>query len=454
MPENNLDLIKDIELNESIKLDNSVDSNIIEKTVNKQLEWLWNNFITWSTWYQNNLQIIENSVNSENLDWIGKIFENRLKENPDILKDLIVLSNLEAKKEEEIEKIILDNWITLNTENNLIWLQNELKKTWKENNEKIKKYKTPEELKKTFQKVDAEKEKKIENWPKIIKLLKAGKFKEAIEWLFIFIWWLFSKKWEIWLKNYENLNKNISSLWLDKKTLNELSNMIYDMNNKIENTNHINKKLKFTYILSEIKNKSHEKNAWKEMKPYDLLLTELQKTWWQNSWIAAWQVLLINKENKKHKNIFSKFWDGWLKIDAISDWYKTPFLHSVIVSKIEWNDIYIRHSTMNKKDWSMWVEEIKLYDLLDWYKNADILVMDMPDNNKEKMLKYSEEQLNKKYNKQSAVSEITWLENNNEWLNCVELISKWLDDQSIKWTAVPNKLLSSSALRPTYLTTI
>ena len=78
----------------------------------------------------------------------------------------------------------------------------------------------------------------------------------------------------------------------------------------------------------------------------------------------------------------------------------------------------------------------------------------MPDNNKEKMLKYSEEQLNKKYNKQSAVSEITWLENNNEWLNCVELISKWLDDQSIKWTAVPNKLLSSSALRPTYLTTI
>lgn len=95
------------------------------------------------------------------------------------------------------------------------------------------------------------------------------------------------------------------------------------------------------------------------MDQYELLIAELNRQWWQNSWISAWQVLLINKENKEHNSISSRIWDMWLKANAISGWYKTPFLHSVIVSKIEWKEIYIRHSTMKWKDWWMWIEEKK-----------------------------------------------------------------------------------------------
>jgi len=38
--------------------------------------------------------------------------------------------------------------------------------------------------------------------------------------------------------------------------------MLIDMDKKIESTEDINKKMKFTYILSAIKNKSHEKSRY------------------------------------------------------------------------------------------------------------------------------------------------------------------------------------------------
>jgi len=456
MPENltpEQDLIKDIKLTESVKLDESVDLDIIEKTVNEQLEWLWDKFIKWSTWYTNNLQILEQTITPDNLNWIKSIFENRLKENPQIIKELIVLSNIEAKQEEEIENTIISTWVELNTEKDIVWLLQEI---WIKNNEELTDYKTPNELKSTFDKIDAEKENDIQELPKITELLKEWKFSEAIKQLFNIISSLFWKWWEIWLKNYEYLGEYISSLWLDQKNLNELWNMLIDMDKKIESTSDINKKMKFTYILSAIKNKSHEKRLWKKMNSYDLLLTELQTSWWQSSGISAWQVLLINKENNKYNKFLAKMWDLSLKKLTEWMWYDTPFLHSVIVSKIEWNDIYIRHSTMNKQDWKMWIEEIPLSKLLWWYKNADILVMDMPDENKQKMLDYSQKHLNKWtwYSTESAVKSFLWWNKKKEWLNCVELISEWLWDEKIKWTAIPNDLLQSNILTPSYITTI
>jgi len=461
MNQNNFIEDKQLSKEKIEKIDNSINLEIVEKTVNDNLELLWWKF----TEEKDNLIKIERDINKDNFKtWIEKIFNDRLNKNPDIIRLVINLSFLEKEKENQIENIIIQDWINLNTTWNLIWLENSLKEVWEKNKKETINYKTSEQLIKLISDIENVPDKNIETAPKIKELIKEGKFTEVINQVFIFLSsFIFWKKGSIWLDAYKDLDLEIAWLWLDQKTLFELSKILEDIDAKINTTKDINKKMRFTYILTAIKNQQIKKEEWKDFNKYELLSKNLQREGKYNSSIQAWQVLLLNKENKEYKSSKAKLWDKLLSTFNNISWDQTNFLHSVIVSKIEWNEIYITHSTLQKKDWKSGIEEKKLSELLGWYTWADILVMDMPDENKAKMLKFTKEKLdeqnknpdNSLYDDKIVTQNITWYWNaKNEKVNCVELISEWLWDKKIKWVWIPNDLLESNVLRPSYLTSI
>ncbi len=129
----------------------------------------------------------------------------------------------------------------------------------------------------------------------------------------------------------------------------------------------------------------------------------------------------------------------------------------------------ITHSTMKKKEkeWTEisnqgWVEEISLQDLLGSYAYADVLTLEMPQDNRIKALDYANQHLIKgtKYDWWmlwvAVKDQFWWLiwKDNLENVNCVELIAEWLWDEKIKEISDPNDFLKSDILKPTYMTTI
>ena len=432
MPEQNnkINLIKDID----IKNDD------IEEKVNNQLEWLFNKFL--SSDKKDELKEIDFSTNNRKTK-AETIFDTRLSENPTIIDNLINLDD--EKIEQEIETEIKEKEIDLNI------LQNEV-----EIKQELKKLKLSIELDPTIQEKiqEIEKSKNFdpEKEPELRDYIESWKRWKAVQEIFNIIWRFFKVDNETWFDEYDNLDID-----LNNKNNDEIQNIIDTLEEKINNTWDIKKDLKFTYLLSQAKNKILE-NWWVEDKKEQLK---------EN--IEVWDVILLNKKVDKADHgtkILKAYWKE----------YETDFTHSAIITNTD--PIKIRHATMS---WStaglekwMWVEEVELKRYLkkSKVKSYDALILSPQQDIKDKIEAFSNKQIWKKYDLNAAIwwwirwkdspwsSHIWWLKKNKTWqfddyFNCVELIVQWLDDKKLQKITHPNEFLQyMSMFKPTYMTTI
>ena len=417
------DIVKNIENKEQTKGPN------IPKNFDIEIEKSFQEFLK-----SNEFKKLENNSTKQT---IQDKFNTRLKTNLDKL--------------DELKNLKIDETIQ-NTNFELIWFETKIWLAWLYNNINVLNTKdSPDEgLLNIISKIDWETDQKLEESKSIKELLKERKFWEAIKSIFnVLKELIFWKWWKPWLEDYKDLDKYLGGL--DQKNKNEILDMISNIENKIDNTKDIRKKMRYTYTLSRLKDNLIKKDEWTTDKK-EILSKKLKEG----------DILLINKENKEYKSSSAKWWDKFLSaFNKIH--YPKNFLHSVVVTKVEWDEIYITHSTLQRKNWKSWIEEIALNDLLNWYKASDILAMTMPNDNKEKMLSYVKQKLNEQNNKPNeslyddkiAQNNLTWYGTPNEKkVNCVELITEGLWEEKLKWVWIPNDLLSSNILKPTYLTTI
>ena len=271
--------------------------------------------------------------------------------------------------------------------------------------------------------------------------------------LFKIIWRLISEKNEIWFDEFKGLN--IESLILDEKTEIQLRALIKLFEKIINDTKDIKRNLKFTYVLSAIKNKFFEKKYSIDNKE-DLLKKNLQ----------VGDIILLNKK------VDSK--DIWTRLlEAYSGDYDTNFWHVAIV--ISANPLVIRHSTAftwwNTKDW--YVEETLFNDYLKRCGciGYDLLSLRPPEKIKDKIMLFSKKNLWKDYDRNAAIwwwlywRDGYWsraidgfkknLEEKDDCYNCVEIIAQALDQDKLKDITHPNEFLEyMDIFTPVYMTTI
>ena len=277
---------------------------------------------------------------------------------------------------------------------------------------------------------------------------------KAIMEFFKILWRLFSSKNDIWFNEFDNID--INSMKLDEKNTAELKTLLNVFEKKIDDTSDIKKDLKFTYVLSNIKNKILEKEYWVTDKEEQL----------KNS-LEVWDVILLNKEVDR-KDIWTKL------LEAYDPNYDTDFWHAAIV--IATDPIKVRHSTTEtwqKSDKNWFVEEAELNSYLTkckckWY---DLLSLRPQEEVKNKILSFSEQNLWKWYDNNAALwwwlywidweweRAISWFKR-NKWakddsFNCVEIIAQALDQEKLQDITHPNDFLEyMDIFKPVYLTTI
>lgn len=265
---------------------------------------------------------------------------------------------------------------------------------------------------------------------------------------------LFSTKNDIWFSEFGNID--INALKLDEKNTAELKALLRLFENKIDDTNDIKKDLKFTYVLSCIKNKLLEKEKW---------ITDKEEQLKNN--LAVWDVILLNKQVEK-KDIWTRL------LEAYDNNYDTDFWHAAII--ISTDPIKIRHSTTEtwkKSDKIGFVEEAELNSYLTkcWCKWYDLLSLRPTEDVKNKILSFSEQNLWKWYDNNAAIwwwiywidweweKAISWFKR-NKWakddsFNCVEIIAQAMDQEKLKDITHPNEFLEyMDIFTPAYLTTI
>lgn len=289
--------------------------------------------------------------------------------------------------------------------------------------------------------------------------VEAKKYGKAVWLAFLLLWKaVFRWFWDTWLKQFKYLEEKLwNIIWIEKQGLSDYINIF---SQKLDTISDPNKKIKLTYIMSALQNEllSYQ-NPEKNYSKRELLKENIMNT---KDGLQVWKVLLINKKQKK-TNLTAKMWDKLLSEYNKTEDNELSFLHSVIISKIEWEKIYITHSTLRRlsdKKHKPGVEEISLDDLLDQYKWVDILVLNMPEQSKldtlDYIVKVKNEQLNTKkslYDKKAAIS--GWfpiIKKDDNKVNCVELIAKWIWDDKIKNITHPNEFLKSEIMKPVYLT--
>lgn len=271
---------------------------------------------------------------------------------------------------------------------------------------------------------------------------------------FSIIWRLFSSKNWIWYSEFNNID--IASLKLDEKNESELKWLINMFEKKIDDTSDIKKDLKFTYLLSNVKNKLLEKKD---------SVTDKEEQLKKN--LEVWDVILLNKEVGK-KDIWTKL------LEAYDSNYDTDFWHAAIV--IATDPLTVRHSTTEtwkKSDKNWFVEEAELNSYLDkcWCKWYDLLSLRPTEDVKNKILSYSEQNMWKWYDNNAAIwwwifwidweweKAISWFKRNtgakDDSFNCVEIIAQALDQEKLQDITHPNEFLEyMDIFKPVYLTTI
>lgn len=275
---------------------------------------------------------------------------------------------------------------------------------------------------------------------------------KAIFELFKIIWRLISSDNQIWFSEFSNLD--VKSLNLDKKTKLQLKTLIKLLEKAINNVSDIKKKLKFTYLLSAVKNKYLERRD-SVIDGEELLKKNLE----------IWDIVLLNKK------VGIK--DLWTKLlEAYDDNYDTDFWHAAIVISVD--PIWVRHSTFFVPDGGKW----RVYDSpLNWYLLSchcswyDLLSLRPPKKIKDKIMAFSEKNLWKKYDSNAAIwwwlywkdgewsNVILWFKR-NEWerddsYNCVEIIAQALDIDKLKDITHPNEFLEyMNIFTPVYMTTL
>jgi len=283
--------------------------------------------------------------------------------------------------------------------------------------------------------------------------IKQKKRRKALFELFRIIWRLIASENEIWFEEFSNLD--IKSLNLDERTLSQLQNLIKLFEKMISSVSDIKKKLKFTYILSAVKDRIYlEKNS----------ITNSEELLRKN--LRVGDIILLNKKVGK-KDIWTKL------LEAYDDNYDTDFWHAAIVVSVD--PIIIRHSTAfasdGSKKWS--VEESSLSWYLArcgclWY---DLLSLRPPKDVRDKILKFSEQNLWKAYDSNAAIwwgiywedwfwkDVIQWFKKSfwekDDSYNCVEIIVQALDAGKLKDITHPNEFLEHmNIFEPVYMTTI
>ena len=276
---------------------------------------------------------------------------------------------------------------------------------------------------------------------------------KAIFELFKVIWRLVSEKNEIWFNEFANLD--IESLKLDKKGENKLKELIKMLEKMINSVWDIKKNLKFTYLLSAVKNKVLEKKD---------SITDGEELLKKN--LEVWDIILLNKKVEK-KDIWTRL------LEAYDDNYDTDFWHAAIV--ILTDPLNIRHSTAFASDGGkIWrVEETLLRSYLErckclWY---DLLALRPLKDIKDEILEFSKKNLWKDYDSNAAIwwwlywmdgkwnKAIQWFERNlwdkDDSYNCVEIIAQALDQDKLKDITHPNEFLEyMNIFTPVYMTTI
>lgn len=279
------------------------------------------------------------------------------------------------------------------------------------------------------------------------------KRRKALFELFKIIWRLISSENKIWFEEFGNLD--VKSLNLDEKTVFQLKNLIKLFEKIINNVSDIKKKLRFTYVLSAIKNEYLEKKD---------SVTDVEELLKKNLKIG--DIILLNKKVDK-KDIWTKL------LEAYDDNYDTDFWHAAIVISVD--PIIIRHSTAFPSDGDeLWcVEESSLNWYLArclclWY---DLLSLRASKEVKDKIMKFSEQNLWKDYDRNAAIwwglywrdwewkDVMQWFKKNlwekDDSYNCVELIAQALDIDNLKDITHPNEFLEyMNIFTPVYMTTV
>ncbi len=265
-----------------------------------------------------------------------------------------------------------------------------------------------------------------------------------------FIWdmfWSFlnTKTWWTFIEEYDDILNNLEEIDFQNMNKSDIEKQIKKLEIKRDNKSDINKKLSITYIISIFKEQLIKKTE-----------PSIKSFWLLEKNITPWTVLLLNKKSQKKEKFKNKA--GRLALENYNDSLDVSFTHSVIVSSV--NPTKIIHSTMSKfwEEWS-WVQEISLQQYLSSYTSVDILALDMPQENKDKALQYSNQKLVQKtwYDDKVALNELSWWKiwsDSIQNVNCVELIAEWLWDSKIKDISDPNDFLKSNILSPSYMTTI
>lgn len=343
---------------------------------------------------------------------------------------------LEENREKQDEKILLDFEI----QDELQWLESEVQTKWIR--DIVNTINEEEDFHITSEKLNI-----------YVKNKERGK---AIKEIFNIIGRLFWEKSWTGFKEFKTIEiewENINITTLSKE---KLEQYILYMKSNILKTQDIKKDLKFTYILSKIKNQLTKINEpWTTMSDYELFSKNIQPG----------SIILFNKKTKK-RDI------GADLLKAYDEDFDTDFIHSGIVSDIEKNwAINILHATTDdyQKSWGKWgirKEPLKKYFERWWVESCDFLVLEPNENNRKKMLTYAQANIGKWYDNNAAIW--WWLYNqdliwpwfsttkwNDDVFNCVEIIAKWLDVKWIENITHPNQFLEfMEQLQPSYMTTI
>lgn len=354
--------------------------------------------------------------------------EIKKSESNDTAEVLNTQENNEKKEIINTTSTASDNLMNDITSSNIKWLNEALSKIDKMPD-------VPEKSKKTFKEY-------VKEWNIMWAVTEALDFIWDMFWSF-----LSTKNWWTFTREYSNILNNLEDIDFQKMNKSEIEQQIKKLEIKKNSKSDINKKLSITYIISIFKEQLIKKSE-----------PNIDKFWLLERNMTPWTVLLLNKKSKKTKKEKLKSKAGRLALENYDDSLDVSFTHSVIVSHI--NPTKIIQSTMSKfwEKWS-WVQEIPLKQYLLSYNSVDVLALDMPQENKDKALKYSNQKLTQKtwYDDWAALNELSWWiiwSDNIKNVNCVELIAEWLWENKIKNISNPNDFLKSDILNPIYMTTI